>query len=91
MASDAVLSIRLPEATRRALDEAARKTRRSRAFVVKEALDRHLGRIEYEHSLAERRSAFERILALKGAGVGPEGGRSAEDIDAMIREIRGDD
>jgi hypothetical protein len=67
-----------------------------RAFIVKEALDRYLKqslkrRIK-ERTPEERRAGYRRILALAGVGV-PRGesGRTAEDIDKMIREIRGDD
>lgn len=89
--NDSTISVRLPGETRKALDEAAKITRRSRAFLIKEALDKHLYGILRQQTAAERRSAFQRLYALQGAGKGPEGYRTAEDIDAMIREIRGDD
>jgi predicted DNA-binding protein len=88
--SDTTISIRLPKETRKALDEAAKVTRRSRAFLVKEALDHHLKRIMSQHNVEDRRRRFQLLYELQGAGA-QDGGRSAEDIDAMIRYIRGDD
>ncbi len=92
MPDDATLSIRLPAATRKALDAAARKLRRSRGFIVKEAIDRHLDRLVSEASRDARRETLDRILALKGAGVRKgDRGISDEEVISRSREIRGDD
>jgi predicted transcriptional regulator len=89
--SETTISIRLPREIRKALDEAAKTTRRSRAFLMKEALERHLEDIKREQSPADRQAAYGRIYALQGSGKGAKGYRTAEEIDALIREIRGDD
>ncbi|MEQ1931226.1 MAG: ribbon-helix-helix domain-containing protein [Parvularculaceae bacterium] len=91
MANDAPISVRLPEETRNALDKAATKTQRSRAFIIKEALDRHLISILEEETVNAPRRSYERLRALRGVGVGSEGGRTAAEIAATIREIRGED
>jgi predicted DNA-binding protein len=89
-AADSTISLRLPAKMRRALDDAAKRTRRSRAFIVKEALDRYLNTVLKAQSASERRRKFDKLLAMQGAGT-KSGYRSAEEIHAMIREIRGDD
>jgi predicted transcriptional regulator len=85
------LSVRLPDETRHLLDQAAEKTHRSRSFLVKEALERHLHEIIREQGAETKKSRLERLLALAGAGERLGGPRTAEDIDAQIREFRGDE
>ena len=88
--SAATISVRLPEATRGNLDKAAKMTRRSRSFLMKEALERHLSEIVQEHKGAEGKSRLSRILALGGAGVRHVGKQSAAEIDKRIRAFRDD-
>lgn len=85
------LSVRLPDETRHLLDKAAESTHRSRSFLVKEALERHLADIVAEQSGGTRKSRLERLLALKGAGAKLYGPRTAEDIDAQVHGFRGDE
>ena len=85
------LSVRLPDETRLLLDKAAESTHRSRSFLVKEALERHLVDIVAEQSGGAKKSRLERLLALQGAAAKRYGPRTAEDIDAQIREFRGDE
>jgi RHH-type transcriptional regulator, rel operon repressor / antitoxin RelB len=84
------LSLRLPAELRAKLDEAARVSRRSRSQIVQMALEHHLDRnaAESRPSAAE---AVRRIKAFAGAVVPASGRRTAEDIDAHIRWLRGDD
>jgi predicted DNA-binding protein len=89
--SDATISVRLPHKTRKALDKAAKDTRRSRAFLIKEALDRHLTSIGADERRDDVARRLRLIEELAGAGASAGGLRSAEEIDAMIREMRGDD
>ena len=65
-------------------------TRRSRSFLMKEALERHLSEIVQEHEGAESKNRLDRILALGGAGVRHAGEQSAAEIDKRIRAFRDD-
>lgn len=85
------LSVRLPEKTRERLDQAATSTRRSRSFLIQEALERHLNEIVTEQGGDARKSRLERLLALAGVGERLAGPQTAEEIDARIREFRGDE
>ena len=88
--SSVTISVRLSEAARGSLDKAAKLTRRSRSFLMKEALERHLSEIVLEHKGAEGRSRLSQILALGGAGVRHVGKQSAAEIDKRIRAFRDD-
>ena len=88
--SSGPISVRLPDATRSSLDKAAKATRRSRSFLMKEALERHLSEIVQEHKGAEHVRRLDRILALGGVGVLHVGKQSAADIDKRIRAFRDD-
>jgi uncharacterized protein (DUF1778 family) len=90
-ASDATISIRLPAGTRKALDAAAKATKRSRAFLIKEALDHHLAAIGAEHKRGDMERRLRLVRNLKGIGAKTGKLRSASDIDASIRSMRGDD
>lgn len=90
-ATGTTLSIRIPQKSRAALDQAAKATRRSRSFLVNEALDRHLTAIVAEQLPQPAKSKLALMMELKGAGAkfGPL--RPAADIDAAIRAMRGDE
>lgn len=90
-ATSPTLSLRLPPETKDRLDRAASVTRRSRSFLVRQALDKHLDAILREPAVEDNKDRLARLLAYKGAGVGPDGGRTMEDIDAQVREFRGDE
>jgi predicted DNA-binding protein len=90
-ATSPTISLRLPAETKDRLERAASLTRRSRSFLVKEALDKHLDAILNEHGARRRTDRLARLLAFKGAGAGVGGGRTAEDIDAQVRAFRGDE
>ena len=79
------ISIRLPDATRRSLDKAAKLTRRSRSFLMREALDRHLAEIIGEQTQSPNLSG---LLKLSGAGAGKSSSRPAEEIDQHIKWLR---
>lgn len=85
------VSIRLSEADRSRLDRAMKQTRRSRSFLMKEALDRHLAEIVQEQMPAAQKDKLSRLLALAGSGVNPDKPRTVEEIDAHIRWLRGDE
>ena len=84
------ISIRLPESSRVLLDKAAKQTRRSRSFLMKEALDRHLAEIVQEQTPSASKSKLTKLLSMAGSGVNPDKPRSIEEIDAHIRWLRGD-
>jgi len=90
-ASPPTLTIRLPDATRRTLDRAAKATRRSRSFLMKEALERHLQDIMREHAPEGSGGRYARIIAMRGAGKNYSTYTSAEDVIRTIREFRGDE
>jgi predicted DNA-binding protein len=84
------LSLRIPVEMRERLDRATLTTRRSRNQIVRMALEHHLDRIAGE-SRPSSAEVVRRIRAFAGAGAPASGGRSAEEIDAHIRWLRGDD
>jgi RHH-type transcriptional regulator, rel operon repressor / antitoxin RelB len=90
-ASSTTVTLRLPPKTRKSLDKAAKITRRSRSFLMKEALDRHLPAIVNEQKRAENQNRLARILAMGGIGRQYVGEQKDEDIMARIREFRSDD
>lgn len=84
------LSLRIPVEMRERLDRATVATRRSRNQIVRMALEQHLDRIAGGNrpSTAE---AVRRIRSFAGAGAPASGARSAAEIDAEMRWLRGDD
>lgn len=87
----ATISLRLSAETKERLARAATLTRRSRSFLVKEALDKYLDAILSEDQAAGRAGRLARLLAFKGAGARIAGGRTTADIDAQVRAFRGDE
>jgi RHH-type transcriptional regulator, rel operon repressor / antitoxin RelB len=85
------ISLRLPKDARERLDKVAAKSRRSRSFIIQEALERHLDEIEREQLREPQKGRLSTILGLAGAGTALNGPRSKEEIDAHIRWLRGDD
>lgn len=85
------LSVRLSPEVRERLERAASRMKRSRSFLVQEALMRHLDDVETVEKVAVRSSRLEKLRSLKGAGALIYGPLSAEQIDADIREFRGDE
>jgi predicted transcriptional regulator len=81
-------SIRLPQEQRESLETAIKLTRRSRSFIVKEALERHLPDIIREQSGEAPKRRLTHLLSLAGAGVRKDHVRTREEIDAHIRWLR---
>jgi hypothetical protein len=90
-ASSPTISIRLPEAARLSLDNATRLTRRSRSFLMKEALERHLADIVQEQTGVGSKSRATTLLSFAGAGAKLGMTRSRDEIDAHIRWLRDDE
>jgi RHH-type transcriptional regulator, rel operon repressor / antitoxin RelB len=84
-------SVRLTDETRRILDDAARQTRRSRSYLVEETLKQYLPRIVQKEGRASPEERIRRLKELQGIGARLLGPQTIEEIDARIREIRGDD
>ena len=82
------ISIRLPDASRKSLDKAAKLTRRSRSFLMKEALDRHLTEIVGEQTERITKPYLASLLELSGAGQAETTVRSANEIDQHIKWLR---
>lgn len=88
--STRTLSVRLPPDLQARLDTVTAKTRKSRSAIVIDALERQLDRIEAHGSDASR-ERFGAVFEAAGEGVRTGQSRSAEDIDAQIRWLRGRD
>jgi predicted transcriptional regulator len=82
------ISIRLPAAARRRLDKATKLTRRSRSFLMQEALERHLAAIVSEETGTPQKPGLASLLALGGRGASVSTPRSAQEIDDHIRWLR---
>ena len=83
MATNMVTS-RLPQELTDKLDAAARESRRSRSWIIKEALERYLTE---NPAASERRG----LMSYAGAGIKLSTRRTAEEVDAEIRWLRDDD
>jgi uncharacterized protein (DUF1778 family) len=84
-------SIRLPEEQRLSLERATKLTRRSRSFIVKEALERHLEDIIREQTDAAPKRRLTRLLSIAGNGTSSDHVRSGDEINDHIRWLRNDD
>lgn len=82
------ISIRLPDVSRRNLDKAAKLTRRSRSYLMKEALDRHLAQIVTEETTGVIKTHLSGLLKLSGVGANKTKPRSAKEIDHHIKWLR---
>lgn len=85
------VSIRVPEPIKSRLDRMAKKMRRSRSSLMIEALDRHLDVMQQEQAVADTQGRFAEILKFKGAGAVVSKPRSVKEIDAAVRDFRGDE
>jgi Arc/MetJ-type ribon-helix-helix transcriptional regulator len=84
------ISIRLPTSSRRLLDKAVKATRRSRSFLMKEALDRYLDDIVRQQTNSPAKP-LSQLLSMRGIGRDLAKPRTAEEIDADIRWLRDGD
>jgi predicted DNA-binding protein len=82
------ISIRLPKEARESLDMATKITRRSRSFLMQEALERHLSQIVREQTQQGAKRRLDTLLSLAGAGRRSSEPRTAEEIDQHIRWLR---
>jgi uncharacterized protein (DUF1778 family) len=82
------ISIRLPEETRARLDRAMKLTRRSRSFLMKGALERHLDEVLSDEAEMQTAEPLATLFSLEGKGVRASSLRSREEIDRHIRWLR---
>jgi predicted DNA-binding protein len=85
------ISLRLPQATREKLDKAAVVLRRSRSFVIQEALERHLDDMIHESGLVADKRRLDTLLSLAGAGGHADHPRSADDVGNYTNWLRGNE
>lgn len=87
------VSIRLSDENRARLDGIAKTTHRSRSFLVNSAIEQQFRDIELgkKSEKSHRKGRLDRLLAMEGVGAKLYGPRTTEDIDAQIREFRGDE
>ena len=88
MGSTSTTTVRLPDHIRTRLQQAAKATRRTRSSLMIEALELHLDQLQTPLPSGEDRYAS---LVRYKRSAAPSGGRSAEEISAILRDIRGDD
>ena len=85
------ISLRLPKASLKSLDRAVKSTRRSRSYLMREALDHYLAEI-VKRETASAVKPLSRLMAMRGIaeklGQKP---RTKEEIDAHIHWLRSDD
>lgn len=85
------ISLRLPEEHRAKLDRLMAIKRRSRSFLVKEALERYYSQeLPDDQAQAEPKRRLTRLLAMGGDGTSKHHVRTREEIDAHIRWLRSD-
>ncbi len=90
--SSVTLSLRVPSELKTRLERASVRTHRSRAYLTIAALKKYLHEVEKEEAATPTPSKYE--LAQRYSGVGAKmlgKGRSAAEIDAIIRDARGDE
>jgi hypothetical protein len=90
--SDVTLSLRVPSELKTRLERASVRTHRSRAYLTIAALQKYLTDVERDEARSATPNKYD--LAKRYSGVGAKllgKGRSAAEIDAMIRDLRGDE
>ena len=87
------LHVRLSDENRERLDVMAKSMHRSRSFLVNSAIEQQFREIEPENAArqAQKKGRLANLLAMEGIGAKLYGPRSQEDIDAQVREFRGDE
>ena len=90
--SDVTLSLRVPSELKSRLERASVRTHRSRAYLTIAALQKYLTDVERDEVRTAKPSTYD--IAKRYSGVGAKllgRGRSAAEIDSMIRDQRGDE
>ena len=84
-------SIRLSSGTQMLLDNASKQLRRSKSYLVEEALKAQLAYVAHRESELANKERLERLIALKGAGARGVKPMTQEEIEARQRAFRGED
>jgi predicted DNA-binding protein len=79
------ISIRLPKVTRASLDKASKLLRRSRSYIMQEALNRHLQEIVADET---DQSRLTNLRSLAGVGRDQTKKRDENEIDEHVRWLR---
>jgi metal-responsive CopG/Arc/MetJ family transcriptional regulator len=86
--SSPTISLRLPKEVRERLDNATARTRRSRSFLMQEALHRHLADIERDETQKNPKRHLATLLSVGGAGKRDASPRTDKDVNDHIRWLR---
>ncbi len=90
--SNVTLSLRVPDEIKTRLEQASIRTHRSRAYLTIAALKKYLSDVEKEELKTTAPSKYKFAERYRGIGAKMLGrGRSAAEIDALIRDTRGDE
>jgi uncharacterized protein (DUF1778 family) len=84
-------TIRVRADLREPLERAVKLTRRSRSFIIMEALERHLEDIVREQSPEPPKRRLTRLLAIAGNGTSSDHVRNGDEIIDHIRWLRDDE
>ena len=87
-AASPTISLRLPEEYRIELDSLAKIKRRSRSYLVMEAVEKYLADHRREARPLGEKGHLATLLSLEGKGVRASRPRSKEEIDQHIRWLR---
>ena len=90
-ATTPTMSLRVPGTMKERLDRMAKTMRRSRSSLVLEALENHLNDIQSNQAICGTKGRFSDIMKFKGAGISVTGGSTVTEIDASIRDFRGNE
>jgi hypothetical protein len=86
------LSLRVPNELKTRLEKVAARTQRSRAYLTIAALEKHLDEVEKDELQTSSPGVYDIAMRYRSVGVEIVGrARSAAEIDAFIRETRGDE
>jgi hypothetical protein len=86
------LSLRVPNELKTRLEKVAARTQRSRAYLTIAALEKHLDEVEKDELQISSPGVYDIAMRYRSAAAKIIGRtRSAEEIDALIRELRDDD
>jgi predicted DNA-binding protein len=92
VSSSVTLSLRVPNELKTRLERASVRTHRSRAYLTIAALKKYLNDVEKDELKTTKPSRYALVERYRGIGAKMLGkGRTAIEIDATIRDIRGDE